>query len=145
MPLFNESIDSIAEAIVTINRALKYEVIEEEKYFGFHEYLKNRAADFKVKKSHIAEAKRLLNEALKAEVEEFFMKKGDALYKWAEELLEEHEKDFVKDDDELLQAEEVDAEDWHKQSEACKTWAKMSDKERAEMAVLASEWQKNRA
>ena len=141
MPLFNESIESIAQAIVTINRALKYEVIEEEKYFGFHEYLKNRAADFKVKKSHIAEAKRLLNEELKAEVEEFFMEKGDVLYKWSEELLEEHEKDFVKDDDELLQAEEVEAEDWQKQSEACKAWAAMTEEQRAEMAVLASEWQ----
>lgn len=145
MPLFNESIESIAHAIVTINRALKYEVIEEEQYFGFHEYLKNRATDFKVKKGHIAEAKRLLDEELQAEVEEFFMEKGDVLYKWSEELLEEHEKDFVKDDDELLQAEETEATEWHKQSEACKAWAKMSDKQRAEMAVLASEWQKTRA
>jgi len=145
MSLFNEAIESIAQAIVIINRALKYGVIEEEKYKGLREYLNKRAVDFKLKKSHIAKAKKELDEELQAEVEEFFMEKGDALYKWAEELLEEYEKDIVKDDDELLlQAEEAEEADWQKQSDACKAWAKMSDEQRAEMAVLASEWQKSR-
>ena len=139
MPLFNESIESIAQAIVTVKRAREHGVLEEEKYKGFREYLNKRASDFKVKKSHITKADQLLDEELQAEVEEFFMEEGDALYKWAEELLEEHEKDLVKD--EPHQAED----DWRKQSEACKAWAKMSNKERAEMAVLASEWQKSRA
>jgi hypothetical protein len=145
MSLFNEAIESIAQAIVIINRALKYGVIEEENYKGLREYLNKRAADFKLKKSHIAQAKRDLNESLKSEVEEFFMEKGDALYKWAEELLEEYEKDIVKDDDVLLRAEETEAADWQKQSDACKAWAAMSEEQRAEMAVLASEWQKSRA
>ena len=145
MSLFNEAVESIAQAIVIINRALKYGVIEEENYKGLREYLNKRAVDFKLKKSHIAKAKQELDEELQSEVEEFFMKKGDALYKWAEELLEEYEKDIVKDDDELLRAEETEAVDWQKQSDACKAWANMSDKQRAEMAVLASEWQKSRA
>lgn len=144
MPLFTESIESIAQAIVTLKRAREHGVLEEKKYKEFRAYLNKRAADFKVKKSHIAKANWNLDEELQAEVEEFFMEEGDALYKWAEELLEEHEKGLDKEDDELLRAEETEAEDWHKQSEACKAWAKMSDKERAEMAVLASEWQKSR-
>ena len=143
MPLFNESIESIAQAIVTIKRAREHGVLEAEKYKGFREYLNKRAVDLKVKKSHITKANWNLDNELQSEVEEFFMEEGDALYKWAEELLEEHEKDYG-DDDDLLQADEVAAEDWHKQSEACKAWAKMSDKERAEIAVLASEWQKSR-
>jgi hypothetical protein len=145
MSLFNEAIESIAQAIVIINRALKYGVIEEENYKGLREYLNKRASDFKVKKSHIAKAKQELNEELQSEVEEFFMQKGDVLYKWAEELLEEYEKDIVKDDDILLIAEEAEEADWHKQSEACKAWATMTEEQRAEMAVLASEWQKSRA
>jgi hypothetical protein len=136
MPLFNESIESIAQAIVTVKRALEHEVIEKETYKGLREYLDKRAADFKVKKSHITKANRLLDSELQSEVEEFFMEEGEALYKMAEELLEEHEKDLVDD----VQAED----DWQKQSDACKAWAKMSDKERAEMAALASEWQKSR-
>ncbi len=140
MSLFNEAIESIAQAIVIINRALKYGVIEEENYKGLREYLNKRAADFKVKKSHIAKAKRELNESLKSEVEEFFMKKGDALYKWAEELLEEYENDIVNENIGLR----VEEADWQKQSYACKAWTNMSDTERAEMAALASEWQKSR-
>jgi hypothetical protein len=123
MPLFNESIESIAQAIVTVKRAREHGVLEEDKYKGFREYLNKRAADFKVKKSHITKATQLLDEELQAEVEEFFMEEGDALYKWAEELLEEHEKDLVKE------------------SEVSKTWAKMTNRERAEMAALASQWQ----
>ena len=123
MPLFTESIESIAQAIVTLKRAREHGVLETDKYKGLREYLNKRAADFKVKKSHIAKANCLLDEELKAEVEEFFMEEGDALYKWAEELLEEHEKDLVKE------------------SKTAKAWAKMSNKERAEMAALASAWQ----
>jgi hypothetical protein len=111
MPLFNESIESIAQAIVTVKRALKAGTIEKEKYKGLIEYLNKRAADFKVKKSHIAKANWNLDEELQSEVEEFFMEEGDALYKMAEELLEEHEKDLGNDDD-LLRAEEVAAADW---------------------------------
>ena len=124
MPLFNESLESIAQAIVTVKRALKTGVIEKENYKELEDYLNQRAKDLKLKKSHVAEAKRNLDDELQAEVEEFFMKKGDSLYKWAEELLEE-----FKGDDET--------------DEACKAWAKMN-KERAAMAALASNWEKSR-
>ena len=133
MPLFNESIESIAQAIVTVNRALKAGVIEKENYKGLNEYLNKRKTELKVKKIDLAEAKRNLDEELLDEELEFFMEEGDALYKMAEELLEEHEKDDVKVED-----------DWDKQAAACAAWMKMDDKERAAMAVLASNWQKSR-
>lgn len=135
MPLFNESIDSIAQAIVTVKRALKAGVIEEENYKGLNAYLAKRATELKVKKSHIADAKRHLDDALVSEVKEFFMKKKDALYKWAEEILEEFDEKDVKTAVE---------DDWDKQAAACAAWMKMDNKERAAMAVLASEWQKSR-
>lgn len=138
MPLYIESTESVANAIVTLNRALEHGVIEAEKYKGFSDYLEQQKKVFRVKKSHLDKANWILDEELELEAKEFFMEEGDVLYKMSEELLEEHEKD-LGDDDELLQAEEAAAEDWHKQSEATKTWAKMSDKERAEIAVLASE------
>ena len=145
MPLFYESLESIAQAIVTVKRALKAGVIEKENYKKLEDYLNQRAKDFKIKKSHIAKAKRDLEDELQSEVEEFFMKKGAALYKMAEDILE----DFVdEDDDEMLQEEERswDAKeaDWKKQDDACKAWAKMNDEERAAMATLARNWQMSR-
>jgi hypothetical protein len=98
MPLFNESLESIAQAIVTVKRALEEGVIEEENYKGLNDYLAKRAKDFKIKKSHLARANKNLDDELEAEVEEFFMDEGDALCGWAEEFLQEHEKDDVKDD-----------------------------------------------
>jgi hypothetical protein len=132
MPLFNESLDSIAQAIVTVKRALKAGVIEKADYKGLNDYLAKRAKDFKIKNTHLAQAKKDLDDELEAEVEEFFMDEGEALCKMAEELLEEHEKDDVK----------AAAED--KQAAACKAWLKMNDEERAAMAALASAWQKSR-
>ena len=145
MPLFYESLESIAQAIVTVKRALKAGVIEKENYKKLEDYLNQRAKDFKIKKSHIAKAKRDLEDELQAEVEEFFMDEDDALYKMAEDILE----DFVdEDDDEMLQEEERawDAKeaDWKKQDDACKAWAKMNNEERAAMAALARNWQMSR-
>ena len=129
MPLFNESLESIAYAIVTVKRALKAGVIEKENYKELEDYLNKRAKDFKVKKSDIAKEKLALDDVLKSEVEEFFMKKGDALYKMAEDILEE-----FKGDDET-EADETDV---------CEAWAKMNNKERAAMAKLAMNWQMSR-
>jgi DNA-directed RNA polymerase specialized sigma subunit len=144
MPLFYESLESIAQAIVTVKRALKAGVIEKENYKKLEDYLNQRAKDFKIKKSHIAEAKRDLEDELQSEVEEFFMKKGAALYKMAEDILE----DFVdEDDDEMLQEErswDAKEADWKKQEDACKAWAKMNNEERAAMATLARNWQMSR-
>jgi hypothetical protein len=128
MPLFNESIESIAQAIVTVNRALKAGVIEKEDYKGLNEYLNQQKTTLKIKKSHLAEAKRNLDDELQVEADEFFMDEDDALYKMAEELLE----DFGGN-------EEVEDE----MDKQAKAWAMMNDKERAAMAVLASNWQKS--
>jgi hypothetical protein len=140
MPLFNESLESIAQAVVTVKRALKAGAIEKENYKGLSDYLAQRVKDFKIKKTHIAKANKDLDDELEAEVEEFFMDEGDALCKMAEELLEEHEKDLGKDDDELLRAEQAEADDWDKQAAACKAWMKMDDEERVAMAALARGW-----
>jgi hypothetical protein len=129
MPLFNESIESIAQAIVTVNRALKAGVIEKEDYKGLNEYLNQQKTTLKIKKSHLAEAKRNLDDELQVEADEFFMDEDDALYKMAEEILEDFGgKEEVED--------EMDKQ--------AKAWAMMNDKERAAMAVLASNWQKSR-
>ena len=128
MPLFNESLESIAYAIVTVKRALKAGVIEKENYKELEDYLNKRAKDFKVKKSDIAKEKLALDDVLKSEVEEFFMKKGDALYKMAEDILEEFKGDETE-------ADETDVSN---------VWAKMNNKERAAMAELAMNWQMSR-
>ena len=135
MALFNESLESIAQAIVTVKRAQKAGVIVKEEYKELNDYIAKRAKDFKVKKSHLAKANKDLDEELLDEELEFFVEEGDALYKMAEALLEEFEKDDVKAPVE---------DDWDKQAAACAAWMKMDDKERAAMAVLASAWQKSR-
>jgi hypothetical protein len=128
MPLFNESLESIAQAIVTVKRALKARAIEKKYYKELEDYLNQRAKNFKLKKSHIAKANRDLDDELQAEVEEFFMDEDDALYKMAEEILEEFRDEAVDCDKQAVY----------------KTWAMMNNEERAEMAVLASKWQKSR-
>jgi hypothetical protein len=130
MPLFNESLESIAQAVVTVKRALKAGVIEKGEYKGLNDYLAKRAKDFKVKKSHLVQANKDLDEELLDEELEFYTEEGDALYKMAEELLEEFDE---------KPAAAVD--DWDKQAAACAAWMKMDDKERAAMAALASAWQ----
>ena len=134
MPLFNESLESIAQAIVTLKRAQKAGVIEKENYKGLNAYLRKQKTVFKIKKADLDKAEQDLDEDLLDEELEFFMEEGDALYKMAEELLEEFGEDVkapVEDD-------------WDKQAAACAAWMKMDDKERAAMAALASAWQKSR-
>ena len=135
MPLFNESLESIAQAVVTVKRALKAGVIDKADYKGLSDYLAKRSKDFKIKKAHLVQANKDLDEELLDEELEFFVEEGDALYKMAEALLEEFEKDDVKAPVE---------DDWDKQAAACAAWMKMDDKERAAMAALASAWQKSR-
>jgi TfoX/Sxy family transcriptional regulator of competence genes len=134
MPLFNESLESIAQAIVTVKRALKNGIIQKQEVKGLNEYLNAQKKVYKINKTHLTRANKDLDDELQAEVEEFFVDEGDALYKMVEELLEEHEKD-----------DKVAVEDdWDKQAAACAAWMKMDDKERAAMAALASAWQKSR-
>jgi hypothetical protein len=136
MPLFNESLESIAQAVVTIKRAIKAGVIEKENYKGLNDYLRKRSADFKIKKSHLVQANKDLDEELLDEELEFFVEEGDALYKMAEEILDNFGAQTAKT--------AVAEDDWDKQAAACATWMKMDNKERAVMAALASEWQKSR-
>ncbi len=91
MPLFNESLESIAQAIVTVKRALKAEAIEKNDYKELSNYLAKRAKDFKIKKADLTRANEDLDAELESEVEEFFMEEDEALAKMAEELLEEYE------------------------------------------------------
>lgn len=135
MPLFNESLESIAQAIVTVKRALKAGVLVKEEYKGLNAYLAKRSKDFKIKKAHLVQANKDLDEELLDEELEFFMEEGDALYKMAEDLLEEFGEKDVK---------AAVEDDWDKQAAACAAWMKMDDKERAAMAALASAWQKSR-
>jgi hypothetical protein len=153
MPLFNESLESIAQAIVTVKRALKAGVIEKENYKELEDYLNQRAKDFKLKKSHVAEAKRTLEDNLQTEVDEFFMKKGDSLYKWAEELLEDfngdkEDEEFSKWSEKIFEdfkaADMLEEEDEEDEMDVCKMWAKMNNKERAAMSALANNWEKSR-
>jgi DNA-directed RNA polymerase specialized sigma subunit len=137
--------ESIAQAIVTVKRAMKAGVIEKEKYKQLEDYLNQRAKGLKLKKSDIAKAKRNLEDELEAEVEEFFMDEDDALYKMAEDILE----DFVdEEDDEMLRKEEqeckVKDDDWKKQEDAIKAWANMNNEEREVIALLARKWQMSR-
>lgn len=135
MPLFNESLESIAQAVVTVKRALKAGVLVKEEYKGLNAYLAKRSKDFKIKKAHLVQANKDLDEELLDEELEFFMEEGDALYKMSEELLEEFGEKDVK---------AAVEDDWDRQAAACAAWIKMDDKERAAMAVLASAWQKSR-
>ena len=146
MPLFNESLESIAQAVVTVKRALKAGAIEKEDYKGLSDYLAKRAKDFKIKKSHMTRANKKLADELETEREDFFMDEDEALGKMAEELLEEHDKDDVKDlpyNWGLLENDiaKVDIAKVDKQV-AMAAWALMDDEERAAMAALAMAWQK---
>lgn len=140
MPLFNESLESIAQAIVTVKRALKTGCIEKEDFKGLSDYLAKRAKDFKIKNTHLAQAKKDLDDELEVEVEEFFMDEGEALCKMAEELLEEFDEKPAAGPYNWGVEVKAAAED--KQAAACAAWAKMDDEERAAMAAMASAWQK---
>jgi hypothetical protein len=141
MPLFNESLESIAQAIVTVKRALKAGVIEKGEYKGLSDYLAKRAKDFKIKKTHLVQANKDLDEELVDEELEFFMEEGDALYKMAEELLEEFDEKPAAEV-ELTADEKVDCDGdaWldevkavvkaeQKAQKAWAAWMKMDDKE----------------
>jgi hypothetical protein len=146
MPLFNETPDSIAEAIVTVKRALKAGVIEKADYKGLSDYLDQRAKDFGIDKKQLAKATKYLKIELELEAEEFFTEEGDALYNMADVLLDEF-KDFNGEKEgpynwgqDVKVEPAVPAVD--KRAAAEKAWANMDDEERAAMAALASAWQK---
>ena len=132
MPL-NESLESIAQAIVTVERAVKNGIIQKREVKGLSDYLNEQKKVYKIKKTHLTRANKDLDDELESEVEEFFMEEGDALYKMVEEILDNFGTQTA-----------VAEDDWDKQAAACAAWAKMDDKERTAMAALASAWQKSR-
>lgn len=105
MPLFNENTENVAMAIVTLQRALEYKVIEEN-YKGLVEYLNNQKTVYGINETHLKEAEAGLDEELEGAELELMKDIGDQLYEMAEELLAEHERDFGKTDDEMLREEE---------------------------------------
>ena len=135
MPL-NESLESIAQAIVTVERALKNGIIQKREVKGLNEYLNAQKKVYKIKKTHLTRANKDLDDELESEVEEFFMEEGDALYKMVQDILDNFGTQTAKT--------AVVEDDWDKQAAACAAWAKMDNKERTAMAVLASAWQKSR-
>jgi len=143
MPLFNESPASIAEAIVTVKRALKTGAIEKGDYKALNDYLAKRAKDFGIDKKQMARANKDLDVELELEAEEFFMDEGEALAQRAEELLEDF-NDFNGEKDEPynwgLDVKAEPAVD--KRAAAEKAWALMDDEERTAMAAIAMAWQK---
>ena len=147
MPLFNESIASIAEAVVTVKRALKAGVIEKADYKGLNDYLAQRVKDFGIDKKQMARANKDLDVELELEAEEFFTDEGDALYQMAEELLEDFndfngEKDSAPYNWGLDVKVEPAVHAVDKRAAAEKAWANMDDEERAAMAAIAMAWQK---
>ena len=136
MSLFNESLESIAQAIVTVKRAVENGIIQKSEVKGLNHYLNAQKKVYKIKKAHLEKANKDLDEDLVDEELEFFTEEGDALYKMVQDILEE----FGAQTAETAVAED----DWDKQAAACIAWAKMDDKERTAMAALASAWQKSR-
>ena len=135
MSIFNESLESIAQAIVTVKRAVENGIIQKSEVKGLNQYLNSQKKVYKIKKVHLEKANKDLDEDLVDEELEFFMEEGDALYKMVQDILEEFGSQTAKT---------AVAEDWDKQAAAYVAWAKMDDKERTAMAALASAWQKNR-
>jgi len=133
MSLFNESLESIAQAIVTVKRAVENGIIQKSEVKGLNQYLNAQKKVYKINKTHLVKANKDLDEDLVDEELEFFMEEGDALYKMVQDILEE-----------FGTAETAVEDDWDKQAAACAAWMKMDDKERTEMAALASAWQKSR-
>lgn len=136
MSIFNESLESIAQAIVTVKRALKNGIIQKQEVKGLNDYLNAQKKVYKINKTHLAKANKDLDEDLVDEELEFFMEEGDALYKMVQDILEEFGSQTAET--------AVTEDDWDKQAAACAAWAKMDDKERTAMAALASAWQKSR-
>jgi len=58
----------------------------------------------------------------------------------AEDLLDDFNRDFGKDDDEMLREEEDKVSEWKKQTDGIKAWLNMSDKDRVASNAAAKKW-----
>ena len=93
MPLYNESVETIAQAIVTVKRAIEEGVIYAKNYKGLNKYLKARGKDFKITKKNLSRANKDLDDELRMAVDGLYMEVGDELFKMAEDLLIEHQNE----------------------------------------------------
>lgn len=102
MSIFIENTETIAMAIATLERALDEELIEEETYKDLISYLKKQKKTYRVKKSHIVQAHKDLDnmdeynltglawEDMDLEdIKQVEEQKQDDLYSAAEQLLDE--------------------------------------------------------
>ena len=140
MSIFIENTETIAIAIETVERALEEELIEEETYKDLISYLKKQKKTYHVKKSHIAQAHKDLDnmdeynltglewEDMDLEdIKQVEEQKSDDLYSAAEQLLDEFNasttnetrrndlrywnmKHFKETDDEMLRDAEREAD-----------------------------------
>lgn len=124
MPLFIENANSIATAIVTIQRAIENQVIEEKKYEGLVTYLDAKKVEYGVTLQQINLADDVLDDELRYAFEDLYMEESDELANMAEEILNEHQRDFGKDDDDMLREAEAEAHDQYKQALATKEFLK---------------------
>jgi hypothetical protein len=149
MPLYNETTESIAMAIATLERAVYRELIEEAKYKGLITYLENQKKTYHVTALHVEQAQNKLDDwedmvdyrgMTEEEMDMQTEEDNDDLYSAAEELLNDFNQDFGKDDDEMLREEEVKVSEWKKQTDEIKAWLNMSDKDRAASNAAAKKW-----
>jgi len=157
MPLYNENTESIAMAIATLERAVDRELIEEEKYKGLMAYLETQKKTYHVTSLHVEQAQNTLDDyedmdyrgMTKEEMDMQEEQDNGDLYRSAEEILDDFNQDFGKDDDEMLREEETKMREWKKSTDAVKTWLKMNDQEReistADSKKWVSEWISERA
>ena len=149
MPLYNETTESIAMAIATLERAVYRELIEEAKYKGLIAYLENQKQTYHVTSLHVEQAQNKLDEwedmvdyrgMSEEDMDKQTEEDNDNLYTAAEELLDDFNQDFEKDDDELLREEEVKVSEWKKQTDEIKAWLNMGEKDRAANHAAACKW-----
>ena len=112
-----ESIDFIAEAIVTVKRALEHGVIDEKKYKGLIDHLSKQKAVYGVEDSDIMRANNGLDE-LEYIMNLLMSELSDELFNMAEKLLADYEKEVGKDDDDMLREAETNARESHKREMA---------------------------
>lgn len=149
MPLYNENTESIAMAIATLERAVDRELIEEEKYKGLMAYLETQKETYRVTALHVEQAQNTLDDwedmvdyrgMSKEEMDMQEEQDNDDLYRSAEEMLDDFNQNFEKNDDEMLREEETKMREWKKSTDAVKAWLKMNDKERAESTSSSKKW-----
>lgn len=149
MPLYNMTTESIAMAIATLERAVDRELIEEEKYKGLMAYLETQKETYHVTTLQVEQAQNALDDwedmvdytgMSEEEMDMQAEQDNDDLYRSAEDLLNDFNQDFEKDDDVMMREEEAKMIEWKKSTDAVKAWLKMNDKERKASTAASKKW-----